>query len=313
MNSEQCIRFLKNPYYDQQNDEDMYQHDENYRKMIDKCYEYVHFNLLDQSDIHKFKYPKDSPILSFLSVAYFIKTNMNRVCSVFKHDKYKPQLDQQAQRSQGSQSSQQSLMYEPFLTNYRFGFIYNNGKLIPPTNFSAELKSSKKRFVVIFLTIMEKDLLTANFILYDKHQHTCERFVPFGSTQITKSLSHKIDALLIEYFEKKKVFLYVYYQPYIGCPINTRMLKKLGMNKGILCAVWGLWFINLRLKKPHIWRERLINTANELVIKQPAEFNGFIKDYLEFLLKSEIKASAEFRKKDVNPYEFIAKFVHKMV
>jgi len=244
-----------------------------YKKLVKQCHEYIYFDILSQTDIAKFKYPKKSPMLGFLTAVYFLRLNHKDVCHPFKNTKSLNQVS----------------------------FVIDNDKITAPKNdWETAVNNCRKRFVLLLLIIREKNTPEiANLLLYDRKYARLERFVPFGATQMQLTDSKRYDEMLLKLFNNSKVELKTYYQPYIGCPMklsNTDVIDK-NVTRGIICAVWGVWFINLKLKYPEIWREVLVNTAKEHIIKHKVEFNRFVENYLKFLLKHSRTIRKKFSNK----------------
>jgi len=255
MDAKKCIQFLKMPFLHPETGEQLDIDSPQYAKLNKECYKFIHFDILEQTDITKFKYPKNNKALSFQSIEYFMNHTDKLVCS----NSSKPSVSDVC-------------------------FTINKGILKAPLNFKSIIESCTKRFVLIML-IIESD--TANLLLYDKQKYEWERFIPFGATQISQKLSQNIDNLLIDYFEHCGLPLKNYYQPYIGCPINDSTITKLNISaeqQGIYCSIWGIWFIYLKLQYPEMWREHLIYIALQELSTHTDQFNNFIKDYLLFLI-----------------------------
>lgn len=276
MDAKQCIKFLKAPFLNPVTGQEIDIDGPEYIRLNEECYKFIHFDVLNQTDIEKFAYPMDSPVLSFLSAIYFMNLTEKITCQPFRSEYAPDQMNQSGE--------------DAFLGNFDFGFVIRNGVLYPPKNFKDRLASCSNRFVILLVTIIDSGQITANLLLHDKKDQEWERFIPFGATQMTSELSEKVDDLLIMYLERNGYKLHDYYQPYVGCPIRESTIAKFKITpyqQGVYCAVWGIWFIYLKLQNPDTWREHLIYTALERISDDTEGFNRFVREYLGFLVSAD--------------------------
>lgn len=291
MDAKQCIKFLKSPFLNPITGAEIEIDGPEYTRLNEECYRFIHFDILSQTDVRKFIYPKDTPVLSFLSAVYFMNLTEKITCQPFKSEYAADQLVQPGE--------------DAFIRNFDFGFVIKDGILYPPRDFKAKLAGCSNRFVILLVTIIDSGQITANLLLHDKKDQEWERFIPFGSTQMSSELSQKVDNLLIKYLERNGYSLHDYYQPYVGCPIRDKTISKLKITphqQGIYCAVWGVWFIYLKLQNPDVWREHLIYTALERISDNTKEFNEFVREYLSFLVAADERVTYNLKELLNNEY-----------
>lgn len=279
LDAKHCLEFLKNPFKNPLTGGSLNPESWEQSQVRLKCNCFINFDLLKQTRIDKFKYPKDSPVLSFLTAVYLMNRS-KQICQPFM-----PEFE-----SDGIDG------IDGFLSNFDFGIIYNNNQIIMPRQFVLRVNSCTKRFSLILLTIIshKHKLTTANLLLYDKVKQEWERYVPFGASQIPMQLSHNIDHQLIKVLDKTKLKPIKYYQPYVGCPgYIYRNAGDVGDIRNVYCAVWGLWFFEMKLLYPDLWREQRDVKAKFRLATQTNEFNNYVEDYLKFLLNARIKMSEQ--------------------
>ena len=145
-----------------------------------------------------------------------------------------------------------------------------------------EINKNKKRFGIVFLSIINPNLLHANVLIYDFKKLTVERFEPYGNTSI---VDNEIDDLLEEELTWSTGLTYKRpkdYLPYAGFQTisdeNNIMNSKSG-DFGGFCLAWCLWYIEIRLKnpdvEPNILIMKIVNKLNKLNYK----FIEYIRNY----------------------------------
>ena len=110
-----------------------------------------------------------------------------------------------------------------------------------------------------------------------------ERFEPYGYGVTTKE-HLKVDKLIEELFNKRGIQI-KFISPYKFLPKKslqeyeeTEDSNIFKGDPGGFCGVWGLWYINLRLKYPNTSSEKLIKRAIKL-IKGKKNFKMSLQDY----------------------------------
>jgi len=143
-------------------------------------------------------------------------------------------------------------------------------------------KNNKKNFAIVFLSIINLNMLHANVLIYDFNKLTVERFEPYGNTSL---IDNEIDDLLEEELTWSTGLTYIRpkdYLPYAGFQTisdeNNIMNSKSG-DFGGFCLAWCLWYIEIRLKNPNIEPNiliiKIINKLNKINYK----FVEYIRNY----------------------------------
>jgi len=79
MNAKYCLEFLKNPYKNPMTGGSLDPESKEQIKIRTQCNSFINFDLLKQTKINEFKYPKDAPVLSFLTAVYLMNLS-NKIC-----------------------------------------------------------------------------------------------------------------------------------------------------------------------------------------------------------------------------------------
>lgn len=149
------------------------------------------------------------------------------------------------------------------------------------------MSSSRVKYVVFFIRLTDKDFKWAhsNVLLIDKRARTVERFEPNEPVEWEKFANGSlIDKALREVFSPYGL---TYIPMEETCPIGFQELEEdsIGFqsNDGN-CALWTMWYIELRLANPDVPRLELIKNAWKTIEKEGA-FKQFIHGYHDFLRK----------------------------
>lgn len=160
----------------------------------------------------------------------------------------------------------------------------------------AEGMLSPARFLIILISLSIPGSGHANALIYDKARNEMERFDGLGASANalwnTQGLDEKIGHLFTQGFMRKSVPSgFKYFTPLDYCPrklavFQTRELDEIGSDdlKGN-CAVWRLWYIDVRLANPHLSREQVVSFAMKK-IENVGSFPRFIKAYQAYVASS---------------------------
>lgn len=162
------------------------------------------------------------------------------------------------------------------------------------------LNESSKRFVIIPLRLVSitscrnpdnKDH-HSNLIVIDKKNKTFERFEPNGGNTAvdpfwfdSQQLNHHLELLFRE--QLRDGFRMI--PPTDVCPsIGIQSLQAdeeiTTVNKlGGFCAMWSLWYLELRISNPDIPSKELLTQAIEEIKKEDDDFTKFIVNYTIFI------------------------------
>jgi ankyrin repeat protein len=184
--------------------------------------------------------------------------------------------------------------YQDFLN---FEVVWVNKKLFFNTNFVENFekcgKNKDKRFIIIPLGIEVHNDDHANYLIYDKKKNEIERFETYGG-QVPFNFDYNA-SLLDKLLEKKfKEFnpniIYIApdkYMPKMGFQFFDtfeRKTKKIGDPHGF-CAMWAIWYTDLRLTYYDIDRRSLVNKMLKSVKMQQLSFKNIIRNYSANIMK----------------------------
>ena len=157
------------------------------------------------------------------------------------------------------------------------------------------LKNNKITHIVYFILITGEDRKAdrhMNVLIIDKNQQTIERYEPWGETDEEdieeQGLNNgkNLDDEIQYAFEKYNL---TYIPPAKTCPYDFQSLEheedalNLHQSEGN-CAIWAIWYMDLRLSNLTIPRDVLTKTAYKVIKKQGA-FHQFIHSYHDYLQK----------------------------
>jgi len=178
--------------------------------------------------------------------------------------------------------------------NFEATWISN--KLFFPTTFDNSAKKffllAKKnknvRFFILPLAIEHVHGSHANYIIYDIVYNEIERFEPHGSRfsggyDYNPSL---LDTLIKEryntIFNNSRMISPIEYLPKIGFQSievsEGNKYTNIG-DPGGFCAIWTIWYVDLRLEYPDIPRKKLIEKSMEYIKMKGYSFKTLIRNY----------------------------------
>lgn len=173
--------------------------------------------------------------------------------------------------------------------NFEIVWIYK--KLFFSTNFTERFKhcvnSSGVRFIIVPLGIELSNGAHANYLLFDKKTFEIERFEPYGQGTPNRFNydAHLLDSVLSFKFseidENIKYISPTKFLPKIGFQYldayDTKS-KKIG-DPGGFCALWSIWYVDMRLQYPDIDRKSLINKLIKNIKTTNTSFKNLIRNY----------------------------------
>jgi hypothetical protein len=149
------------------------------------------------------------------------------------------------------------------------------------------LSSSKIRFIIIPLGIELEEGSHANYLIFDKKTYELERFEPYGSSSPYKFNynSKLLDSVLNFKFNEIDISIkYVSpdkYLPKIGFQyfdVYEAKTQKIG-DPGGFCALWSIWYADMRLSYPDIDRVSLVNKLLKEIKRNNISFKDLIRNY----------------------------------
>jgi ankyrin repeat protein len=178
--------------------------------------------------------------------------------------------------------------------NFEIVWVYNKIHFIDnfDTIIDRCLYNESKRFFIIPIGIELTQGSHANYLILDKEKGEIERFEPNGSGNpynfnyngelLDKILEKKFKELFEEKFNKKiKYFKPSDYLPKISLQmldIVEKKKKKIG-DPGGFCALWSIYYTDMRLTYKDIPREKIIKYIINTVKEQNISYKNLIRNY----------------------------------
>lgn len=159
-------------------------------------------------------------------------------------------------------------------------------------NFRRCISRQDKRFVIIPLGIEMREGSHANYLLFDKDKNEIERFEPHGyniPTGLNYNPNLLDDVLEKRFKEIDKNIVYVrpkQYLPRIGfqlLDVYERRKRRIG-DPGGFCALWAIWYIDMRLTYKDISRTDLVKNMIGTIKSQNISFKNLIRNYARNIL-----------------------------
>ena len=177
-----------------------------------------------------------------------------------------------------------------------FEIVWVQYKLHLVDNFTNQfnkcINSSNKRFIILPIGIELREGSHANYLLYDKEINEIERFEPHGAT-IPIGLNYNGDLLdnLLETKFKNILPNVKYikpndYLPKIGfqlMDVFESKKKKIG-DPGGFCALWSIWYIDMRITYSELSRNKLVDKLIQTLRKNNISFKNMIRNYSSNIL-----------------------------
>jgi ankyrin repeat protein len=178
-----------------------------------------------------------------------------------------------------------------------FEIIWDGQNIFYPTILDKlinKFKNNKKfQYLVIPIGIELENGSHSNILLYDKIKNEIERFEPNGGSYPYKFnynpeiLNGHIESKFFEIFPNCIYKTPVDYLPKIGFQLlesyDHYKTKKIG-DPGGFCAVWCVWYINMRIKYNVLSREHLIIKLIQKIKEENIPFKTLIRNYAKRII-----------------------------
>lgn len=155
------------------------------------------------------------------------------------------------------------------------------------SNFKKCLTDTKIRFIIIPLGIELEEGSHANYLIFDKKTYEMERFEPYGSSSpykfnynsklLDNVLTFKFNEIdtSIQYISPDKYLPKIGFQYFDAYEAKT---QKIG-DPGGFCALWSIWYTDMRLSYPDIDRVSLVNKLLKEIKRKNISFKNLIRNY----------------------------------
>lgn len=159
-------------------------------------------------------------------------------------------------------------------------------------NFKKCINKKDVRFIIMPLGIEMREGSHANYLIYDKKNNEIERFEPHGSSPPT-GLNYNptlLDNILESKFKEINANIkYISpkdYLPRIGfqlLDVSERKKKKIG-DPGGFCALWVVWYVDMRLTYKNLDRTSLVKQMIKSIKSQNVSFKNLIRNYAKNII-----------------------------
>lgn len=178
--------------------------------------------------------------------------------------------------------------------NFEIVWVYHKLYLMDDfvDNFKKCNSSNNIRFIIIPIGIELREGSHANYLIYDKNNKEVERFEPHGSsapTGFNYNASLLDNILEMRFKEIDNEIRYIRpknYLPKIGfqlMDISERKNKKIG-DPGGFCALWAVWWVDMRLTYPDFSREQLVTQMISAIKSKNISFKNLIRNYAKNII-----------------------------
>ncbi len=201
-----------------------------------------------------------------------------------------------------------------------FEIMWINKNIIFPTYNDISINSILKsmlnnkydscRWFIVPIGIEFNTFSHANYLIIDVELMEVERFEPHGSFPPIgfNYETEMLDSMLFNYMKEIntnfKYFKPKDYLPKIGfqtIEINELKADYIGDPNGF-CALWCIWWVDMRLSNPNISRNKLLKQLNKELINNKYSYKKLIRDYSYLIVNVRDKL---FTKANTNINEWI--------
>lgn len=168
-----------------------------------------------------------------------------------------------------------------------FEMVWADCKLYVVNDFPKLLTDcvDRKKFVIFPLAIELRTGAHANYLIYDTELKELERFEPHGGLPGKYFGSDDLDNSIVELFtgiiDDIKYFQPSSYLPKMGFQVSDTSevwCHRIGDPKGF-CALWCVWYVDMRLTYPLYSRSTLVTLLREEVSSRGLTFRDVIRNY----------------------------------
>lgn len=153
-------------------------------------------------------------------------------------------------------------------------------------------KKSKINFIIIPLGIELKRGEHANYLIYDRVKNEIERFEPQGSNfpedfnYEPNILDNLLENKFLEIIPNVKYIRPIDYLPKVSFQLidSKENKRKIGDPEGF-CALWAIWYVDLRLTYKNIERKKLVKYMIHYIKKNKIFFKDYIRNFSQNIIK----------------------------
>lgn len=199
-------------------------------------------------------------------------------------------------------NSQSNMSLDQVCEILGFEIMWINKNIIFPTNknitinsildWAVKNKSNGCRWFIVPIGIELGLFSHANYLIIDIELMEVERFEPHGSHPPI-GLNYEpelLDMFISSYLDESglnfKYFRPKDYLPKIGfqtIEINELKSDYIGDPNGF-CALWCIWWVDMRLSNPNIPRAKLVKQLNKELINNKISYKKLIRDYSQYII-----------------------------
>ena len=229
-----------------------------------------------------------------LGLIYLLKKHTNSCSTVPKDFRENKKLCDSYEDLGIIMSSRCELLnFEIVLSYNKIHFVDNFDNILDKC-----LLNDSKRFIIIPIGIEIDKGSHANYLIIDKELGEIERFEPHGANKpygfnyndnlLDKTIEKKFQEIFDEKLKKKiKYFRPVDFLPKISLQmldIIEKKKKKIG-DPGGFCALWSIYYTDMRLSYPNISRKKIIKYIINTVKEQNLSYKNLIRNYGFHIIK----------------------------
>lgn len=185
-----------------------------------------------------------------------------------------------------------------------FGFeiMWINKNIIFPTNKNTTIntilnwmiknKSEGCRWFIVPIGIEISSFSHANYLIIDIELMEVERFEPHGShSPVGLNYEPELLDMFISSYLDESGFKFKYFKPKDYLPkigfqtieINELKSDYIGDPNGF-CALWCIWWVDMRLSNPNLHRTKLVKQLNKELINSKLSYKKLIRDYSQYII-----------------------------
>lgn len=201
-----------------------------------------------------------------------------------------------------SKQSSNQILSNQICEIFGFEIIWINRNIIFPSNENTTIntilksmidnKNNGYRWLIVPIGIEVNSFFHANYLLIDIKLMEIERFEPHGAyPPIGLNYEPELLDLYISNYIEESGLKFNYFKPKNYLPkisfqtieINELKSDYIGDPNGF-CALWCIWWIDMRISNPNISRNKLVKQLNKELINNKLSYKKLIRDYSQYII-----------------------------